>query len=145
MKMKLLLTIFFLFLLQIGYAQIPKASDKAEILRIMAQQEQSWNSGDIEGFMKGYWKNEALKFIGKSGITYGWDATLARYKKGYPDKAAMGKLTFEILHVEAISKKNMLVVGKWHLQREKDAPQGHFSLNWKKIKKEWVIVADHSS
>ena len=35
-------------------------------------------------------------FIGSKGITYGWDSTLARYKRNYPDKATMGKLTFEL-------------------------------------------------
>lgn len=126
-------------------AQSPKATDKEAILAIMERQESCWNEGDLECFMKGYWESEDLKFIGKSGVTYGWDATLARYQKSYPDKAAMGKLTFDILHVESISKKSALVVGKWHLQRAEDAPEGHFSLIWKKIKGEWVIVADHSS
>jgi hypothetical protein len=36
-------------------------------------------------------------FIGKSGITYGWQKTLDNYKKGYPDKEAMGKLHFTLL------------------------------------------------
>ncbi|MEM6272261.1 MAG: nuclear transport factor 2 family protein [Bacteroidota bacterium] len=125
--------------------QAPKAKDRTAVLAIMDQQENAWNSGDLVAFMNGYWRNDSLKFIGKSGVTYGWDATLARYQKGYPDQAAMGKLTFTIFHVEAIGKKAMLVVGKWFLQRAEDTPNGHFSLLWKKIKGEWVIVADHSS
>lgn len=126
-------------------AQTPKEKDKAAILATMAAQEACWNKGDLECFMKGYWENKDLKFIGKTGITYGYEGTLERYKKGYPNKAAMGTLTFTILHVDAIGKKEMMVVGKYHLQRENDEPQGHFSLIWKKIGKEWVIIADHSS
>lgn len=127
------------------FAQAPKEKDKAAILAIMDRQEKCWNNGDLECFMNGYWESEDLKFIGKNGITYGWQATLDRYRKGYPDKAAMGKLTFTILHTDAISKKSVMVVGKWHLQRADDAPEGHFSLIWRKIDGEWVIVADHSS
>ncbi len=138
-------TLISLFLLGSLRAQTPKEKDKTAILNIMKNQESCWNKGDLEGFMNGYWESEELKFIGKSGITYGWQATLERYKKSYPDKAAMGKLTFDILHVEATGKKQMLVIGKWHLQREKDAPEGHFSLVWRKIGKDWVIIADHSS
>ena len=138
----LILTLFFGMT---AHSQTPKEKDKEAILAIMAAQEACWNKGDLQCFMKGYWESDELKFIGKSGITYGWDATLERYKKSYPDKAAMGKLTFDILHVDAIGKKQMLVVGKWHLQRAEDAPNGHFSLTWKKIDKEWVIIADHSS
>ena len=126
-------------------AQAPKEKDKEAILGTMARQEACWNKGDLECFMKGYWENDGLKFIGKSGITYGYAATLERYQKSYPDKAAMGKLTFDILHVDAIGKKEIMVVGKWHLKRENDEPQGHFTLIWKKIGGEWVIIADHSS
>ena len=144
--MKYLLTIcMILFAATSSSAQAPKEKDKEAILAIMAAQEACWNKGELECFMKGYWESEDLKFIGKSGITYGYDGTLERYKKSYPDKAAMGTLTFTILHVEAIGKKEMMVVGKYHLKREKDEPQGHFSLIWKKIGKEWVIIADHSS
>jgi ketosteroid isomerase-like protein len=127
------------------FAQSVSAKDHTAILDIMARQEACWNKGDLNCFMEGYWPDDSLKFIGKSGITYGWDATLERYQKGYPDKAAMGKLTFTILHVDAVSKKAAQVTGKWHLQRESDAPQGYFTLLWRKIKGEWVIVADHSS
>ncbi len=112
---------------------------------IMAKQEAAWNAGDLEGFMNGYWENDSLKFIGKSGLTYGWQQTLDNYHKGYPNRDAMGILTFKLLHVTRISRKAIHVIGKWHLKREKDAPQGHFTLVWRKIKGEWVIVSDHSS
>ncbi len=130
------------------FAQAPKNAkekDKAAILAIMAAQEASWNKGDLESFMIGYWEDERLKFIGKSGVTYGYEATLENYKKNYSGKEGMGTLAFDIMHVEEVGKKTILVVGKWQLQREKDAPGGHFSLIWKKMGKEWVIVADHSS
>lgn len=129
----------------LSLAQSVPAKDKTAILDIMQRQEDCWNKGDLECFMVGYWQDDALKFIGKNGITYGYDATLERYQKSYPDKDAMGKLTFTILHVDAVSKKAAQVTGKWHLQRSEDAPQGHFTLLWKKIKGSWVIVADHSS
>lgn len=143
---KLLLFTFFVgFAYSSPFAQEPSPKDKARVLAIMERQEADWNKGDLEEFMNGYWESESLKFIGKLGITYGYDATLAHYKKSYPDRAAMGKLSFDILHVDKVSKKAIMVTGKWHLQRAEDAPQGHFTLIWKKIKGDWVIVADHSS
>lgn len=126
-------------------AQALRAADEAAIRAVMAAQEAAWNRGDLEAFMHGYWEDEGLKFIGKTGVTYGWQATLDRYRKGYPDRAAMGTLHFDLLHLERISSKSALVVGKWTLQRAEDQPGGHFSLLWKKIKGQWVIVADHSS
>lgn len=120
---------------------------KAEtaIRKVMAEQEIAWNKGDLEAFMAGYWASDSLRFIGSRGLTYGWAQTLANYKKGYPDKEAMGKLSFTILSVEQLSKKSAFVIGKWHLQRTKDELGGHYTLLWKKINGKWVIVADHSS
>lgn len=128
-----------------GWTQAASPKVKEAILSTMAAQEAAWNRGDLKGFMNGYWESDSLRFIGKSGITRGWSQTLANYERGYPDRAAMGKLTFTILIVEKLGPKCAGVTGKWHLQREKDAPEGYFSLIWKKIEGKWVIVADHSS
>ncbi len=119
--------------------------DEQAIRDILERQRQCWNKGDIECFMIGYWESDELRFMGKKGITKGFKATKARYYKTYPDKAAMGQLTFTILSVERLSKKKALVIGKWELQRAEDKPEGHFSLIWEKQKGEWVVVLDHSS
>ncbi|MCB9233696.1 MAG: DUF4440 domain-containing protein [Bacteroidia bacterium] len=127
--------------------QSPSAKVRETILTTMQTQTKAWNAGDLDGFMNGYWENDSLKFIGKSGITYGWQATLDRYKKGYPDKATMGQLTFSGIKMEKLSGKAVFVTGQWHLAREGDKEDvgGWYSLLWKKIKGKWVIVADHSS
>jgi len=105
----------------------------------------AWNKGDLETFMQPYWKNDSLMFIGKSGITYGWQHTLDNYKKGYPDKTAMGELSFTIIKTEKLSSRNFYVVGKWHLKRTIGDVSGHFTLLFKKIGGRWLIVSDHSS
>ena len=124
---------------------IPYGPDEQEILNLIDDQRIYWNNGDIENFMGGYWKSDSLMFIGKSGITYGWQKTLDNYKKGYPDTAAMGKLKFDILEIKRLSVMYFFVVGKWHLTRSIGDVGGHFTLLFKKIKNKWVIVADHSS
>jgi ketosteroid isomerase-like protein len=117
----------------------------AEIVRAnMALQQTAWNNGDISGFMDHYWKHDSLKFIGSRGVTYGWQRTLENYQKGYPDKAAMGELTFTLVEVTELSQAAVFVIGKWDLKKEKPAG-GYFTLLWKKIKGKWVIVADHTS
>ncbi|GAA4297522.1 nuclear transport factor 2 family protein [Nibribacter koreensis] len=116
-----------------------------EINRIMDEQSQAWNRGDLEGFMAHYWQSDSLVFIGKSGPTYGWQKTLENYQKGYPNKEAMGQLQFTLLKTEVISHDALFVVGKWHLTRTIGDVGGHFSLVFRKINGQWKIVADHSS
>ncbi|MBI5219208.1 MAG: DUF4440 domain-containing protein [Bacteroidia bacterium] len=123
----------------------PDEFQKTEIQKVLSNQETTWNNGDIESYMTGYWKNDSLRFIGKNGIQYGWQKTLDNYKKSYPDKAAMGKLKFDIISIEPICKDVAFVVGKWNLQREKGDVGGMFSLLFKKINGQWLIVFDHSS
>ena len=91
-----------------------------------------------------YWQSDSLKFIGSKGLTYGWQKTLNNYTKGYPNKDAMGILTFTIIESIQLSETSIYVIGKWELK--KDKPNGgHFTLLWQKINHKWVIVADHTS
>jgi len=122
-----------------------QSQDELAIRSALNEQLNAWNKGDLERFMGTYWQSDSLMFIGKSGVTYGWQPTLDNYKKGYPDTAAMGKLDFNILEVKRLSAIYFFVVGKWHLTRSIGNVGGHFTLLLRKVKGKWVIVADHSS
>ena len=119
--------------------------DEGEIRNLLVQQTETWNRGDINGFMQTYWQNDSLMFIGKEGITWGWKNTLERYKKGYPDKETMGQLSFDVIQVKKLSAEYFFVVGKWMLKRNAGDLSGHYNLLMKRIKGQWKIIADHSS
>ena len=141
-KLSLLLLITLFYMAQQASAQ---SVDEMKIRQILDRQTRAWNAGDLDLFMAGYWKNDSLMFIGKSGVTYGWQETLDNYKRGYPDRTAMGELSFQLLELRPLSPDCFFVVGKWHLKRSIGDLEGHYTLLWKKIKGEWLIVADHSS
>ena len=122
-----------------------QSNDEKAILNILTSQTASWNRGDIDNFMQGYWENDSLMFIGKSGVTYGWNNTLNNYKKNYPDTAAMGKLVFTLIQVKKLSKEYYHVTGRWFLKRSIGDIGGHYTLLFRKINGRWVIVSDHSS
>lgn len=140
MKKLLFITVIFL-----NVTVVAQKNDEQTIRNILQRQNADWNAGNIDAFMKGYWENDSLTFIGKNGVTYGWQNTLNNYKKNYPDTATMGKLQFDILSVKRLSVLYFSVVGKWHLTRSVGNAGGHFTLLFKKIKNQWVIVSDHSS
>jgi ketosteroid isomerase-like protein len=120
------------------------AQDRQAILKVMADQQAAWNRGDLEDFMQGYWKSDSLLFVGKTAPTKGWQATLNNYKKGYPNKAAVGTLSFNILKVDVLDATNAFVLGGWNVKTDKDAG-GYFTLWFRKINGEWKIVVDHTS
>jgi ketosteroid isomerase-like protein len=138
-------TLFLLMSISVTALAQTKDKDETIIRKILDDQTTAWNRGDIENFMQGYWQSDSLLFVGKSGVTNGWKQTLANYKKGYPDTAAMGRLDFNILQVKRLSGIYFSVVGKWHLTRSIGDLSGHYTLLFKKIKGKWVIIQDHSS
>lgn len=140
--MRKLFVSFFLLITSLTFAQ---SKNELTIREILEKQTAAWNRGDIEGFMNGYWKNDSLMFIGKSGVTYGWSNTLKNYKKNYPDTAAMGKLAFTLIAVKKLSKEYYHVTGKWFLKRSIGDIGGHYTLLFRKIDGRWVIISDHSS
>lgn len=124
--------------------KLPKEDVNAIILSTMAAQEKAWNEGDLTKFMEGYWKDEDFSFVG-SRLTKGWQTTLDNYKKSYPNKDAMGTLTFDIMQVKEMTPEVYHVIGKYNLVIGENTPSGMFSLVWKRINGKWLIVADHSS
>ena len=124
---------------------VAQSADEKHIRGIFDKQTIAWNKGDLVTFMEGYWKNDSLMFVGKTGVTYGYNNTLERYRKYYPDQKTMGTLSVDILHVRQISPDHFFVVGKYILERADDKPEGHFTVIFRKIEGEWKIICDHSS
>lgn len=95
--------------------------------------------------MKGYDKTPNLLFVGKSGITKGWQQTLDRYKTGYPTKNHTGTLTFDVLEVQPINSEAYLLIGEFHLIRNVGKADGIFTLVFKKIDNQWKVISDHTT
>ena len=74
------------------------AEVKAEVAGVLEMQAAAWNRGDLEAFCSVYAADAA--FASPAGLVRGRDAVLARYRAKYPDAAARGTLSFEILQTE---------------------------------------------
>jgi hypothetical protein len=118
-------------------------NDINAIKKMLSNQQECWNNGDIDGFMQGYWQSEKLIFTSlRHKPAYGWNNTLERYKSSYPTKSSMGELKFQILDLKLISKTTANLKGKWKLLRKKDNPNGIFWLDIEKFDKDWLITKD---
>ena len=134
-----------LVLICLGFSVHAQDRDELAVRAVLSRQAAAWNRGSIAEYMQGYWKSDSLIFVGKSGPRYGYDSTLSKYLKSYPDEASMGKLRFDLLKVERISKDCFFVLGKWELKRTIGDLSGAFTLIFRKKNGDWVIVVDHSS
>jgi ketosteroid isomerase-like protein len=142
--MKLYTLLLSLALLTTADTQAQKNAEKI-IRGVLQTQTAAWNRGDLDNFMVGYWESDSLLFVGKNGATYGYQATLANYRKSYPTKDEMGTLKFDIKQVRNMGKGTYFVLGAWFLERKVGNVQGMYTLIWRKINGQWKIVVDHSS
>ncbi|MGH9467977.1 MAG: YybH family protein [Terriglobales bacterium] len=117
----------------------------ATIRQEMEAQAAAWNRGDVDAFMAAYWRSPRTQFIGAGGITTGWTPVRERYLKTYPDRAAMGTLTFSDLKITLLCPDYAYVVGHFHLQRAHDQPHGVFTLLFRRFPQGWRIISDHTT
>lgn len=124
-------------------AEAQDAEPQAKAIKsVLREQQASWNAGDIDGFMDGYWKSEELTFSSGGETTRSWQSTIDRYKKKYDTREAMGKLDFSQLEVNSLGPDSAYVLGRWDL---KGIAGGNFTLVMRKIDADWVVVHDHTS
>ncbi len=122
-----------------------EAAIRTEITDMLHVQDTAWNDGNIDGFMAHYLASEDLRFASGGKINRGWQATIDGYKSRYPDKVAMGALSFKNLEIKVLSREYAQVFGRWGLKRAHDNPGGLFTLLLKKQGEKWVIISDHTS
>jgi len=87
-----------------------RIADREAIGAILRAQKSAWNHAAVDAFLQGYWHSPELTFSGSSGVARGWDGVRARYKKSYPDRAAMGQLNFSELEFRFLGPDAALVL-----------------------------------
>jgi ketosteroid isomerase-like protein len=121
------------------------ANSATQIRSVLQTQQDSWNRGDVDGFMNGYARSESTVFISEATIRRGWQTVRDRYREKYSSRAKMGTLTFSELQITLLSSDSAVASGRWRLKRENDQPHGRFTLILKRLPEGWRIVHDHTS
>ncbi|MCY4159415.1 MAG: nuclear transport factor 2 family protein [Bacteroidetes bacterium] len=116
-----------------------------ELRHILQKQQNAWNAGDIETFMQGYLNSDSLRFVGSGGEVRGWQSTLERYRRTYPDLEAMGHLSFDLREIRMLGSRHAMVFGAYTLERSDDQLSGLFTLIAEHTEDGWRIVHDHTS
>ncbi|MCA9672229.1 MAG: nuclear transport factor 2 family protein [Myxococcales bacterium] len=118
--------------------------------RVLLEQQAAWNRGDIDAFARGYLRSPRLVFASKSHLSLGYQGMLARYRKRYPDRAAMGRLAFSSLRFVPVDGETISVHGRWQLHREREARTrerlgGAFVLIMRRVGSTWRVAIDYTT
>jgi len=135
-----------------GHPAANSNREEAAIRQVLENQVAAWNRHDLESFMQGYWKSPELTFVAGAKVTRGWQPTLERYRNVYQAEGReMGKLEFQKLNIDLLSRRSAVVTGQWQLTMSNTKtsdgkqPHGLFTLIFKRMPGGWKIVHDHTS
>ena len=126
------------------------SAPEEQVAALMRAQADAWSRGDLEAFTAVY--AEDATFLSPSGLTRGRRQVLERYQKHYPDKAAMGKLTLEVIEARTFppgkAAEGVSVAARWRLeypgQAERKTAEGLTLVVFRRAGGSWEIVQDAS-
>ena len=142
--MKVALLLISLIFISCGAGRDPEEDAADEIRAAMDIQVSSWNSGDMDGYMKYYLKSPELTFHSGSRLLLGWETLDAMYRRKYSGPAR-GVLRFDETAVSILSRDSAYVTGRWQVQLPDTVREGRFTLVFRRFEEGWRIVHDHSS
>jgi ketosteroid isomerase-like protein len=121
-------------------------SDRAAITAVLDAQVGAWNRGDLAAYMEGYAKTDALIFTSGGKVRRGWQTAFDHYRARYgQDRAAMGKLVFQLDTIDPIGADGAVVLGTWILTDSPHDGRGIFSVVLERRPEGWRIIHDHTS
>lgn len=125
-------------------------SPEAQVAALLRMQAEAWSRGDLEAFTSVYAEDAA--FLTADGLIRGRRDVLERYRKRYPDAAAMGKLTLEVIETRVFPSRKeaagVSVAARWRLeypgQADRKTAEGLTLIVLRRTAKSWEIVQDAS-
>jgi len=132
----------YLFMLALAPLLFAQGDD---IRKLLLDSQDAWNRGDLITFVSYYENSPETTFIGREVTRGGPEQILGRYKRAYPNREAMGTLTFSEIEVRPLSEGYALAHGKFFLKRTIGDASGRFTLVLRKTAAGWKIIHDHSS
>lgn len=122
--------------------------EELDLIKVLNSQERAWNHADIDAYLAGYKNATDLLFVADGRVTRGFEQLNSDYRRNYPTKDSMGVLTFSELEPHVLTETFGVVLGKYHIDRNKKAggsADGMFSLVFEKTADGWKIVVAHTT
>jgi uncharacterized protein (TIGR02246 family) len=118
---------------------------KEEISEVLKKQNEAWNKGDLEGYVRPYDDSGDFVFV-SSTIIRSPQKLKERYELRYKaGKADYGQISVSELEVQELAPGLARAWGRWKVAFERTQITGLFTLILQKKAGEWRIIHDHSN
>ena len=145
-KLSFTKAVCFLLLIISSLSSIAQSKDERKIKELFQKELDCWNSGDIDCYVALYAPHDSTRMLLGNRDIFGRDSIKAFYKKYWP-KERMGKLSFENVKIEMLSKKYSYVSGNFIVNfpgTDRKTVSGRFSGLMRKMNGKWYLYTDHS-
>ena len=121
--------------------------DAQQIHDVLLEMLDRWNSHDMDGYLKVYWKSPELLVVIDSEQFNGWQQLHDSYINGYPNRTAMGFIQPKRIQVKLLKPDFALALTWWSVSfpSSKQPVVGNSTMNLQKFDDGWKIVASHTS
>ena len=113
---------------------------------ILSEQAESWNRGDLGGFMAPYERSPETTYIGAPGLVKGFDAIHGRYEPYFARGSERDSLSFTDLEARELDPRFGIATARYVLTRaDSITSTGPFTLVLMRVEGSWRIVHDQSA
>ena len=121
--------------------------DAEQVYDVLLEMLDRWNSHDMDGYLKVYWKSPDLLVVIDSEQFNGWQQLHDCYDNGYPDKSAMGFIQPKRIQVKLLKPDFALALTWWSVSfpSSKQPVEGSSTMNLQKFDDGWKIVVSRTS
>lgn len=122
-----------------------ETTEKAAILKVVADMEAAWNRSDFTGYMAGF-RNPGVIFVSGGKIQDGWQGTLDHYVRDYGGSAdRRGTVHFYDITIDMLAPDAALLISHYTLARPERSQEGINTRLFRKVGGRWVIAMNHVS
>lgn len=125
------------------------APSREAVSRVLDASAAAWSAGQLDRFMECYERSAATSYVGGGRVVLGFNAIRTMYAQrfGGGDRAAMGRLTLQVVEFRQLDAAHVYVIGRFHLERDAGhggPASGLTTLLFHRTSIGWRIAADHS-
>lgn len=110
-----------------GHTHGEEADPEHAVADVIMSLPESWNSGDMTGYLDQYQKDASLSLTFGNTVVQGWSALDSLFRKSYPDPVRMGRFSIDRVDVTLLGDDAAIAYGNFTHVFPKETIKGGFT------------------